>query len=403
MKTRRSFHNPWLAAIAAAAAFGCADSDGPRKISHTQEAKVAPGSYEIGVSSRDRFEGKPARKPASNRELVYDVPPGWIELPPTQLRQANFRPAGSPDAECYMTTGLSGGIVANVNRWRGQFGLVEIDAAAVGALPTQELYGTDATLVELEGVYQGMAGPAGGGAAPRSGFALVGLILSMGDQLVSVKMTGPKELLAAERANFDLFVKSVRGVPAGGMPSPGGALSDPHGAEMLDPHGDPHGAAIPPSSSHATLPPGGLDAVGIRFTAPAGWTRDVDRPTRLATLKPAGTSSTECSIIAMPGDAGGVAANLARWRGQMGLIALSASEIAALQKVKMLGVEGVVVDWSGSFNDDMTRRSIPQARFCGAIAMLAGRTVFVKLTGPAAEVDDKVRDGFLELCSSLTE
>ena len=46
---------------------------------------------------------------------------------------------------------------------------------------------------------------------------LVGLIVSLGDQMLFVKMIGPKALVVAERANFDAFVKSLRGVTSGGM------------------------------------------------------------------------------------------------------------------------------------------------------------------------------------------
>ena len=68
---------------------------------------------------------------------------------------------------------------------------------------------------------------------------------------------------------------------------------------------DPHGSGAPASSAHTAPPVGGFDAMGIQYTAPSGWTKDADRPTRIATLRPPGTKQSECSITAMPGDGGG--------------------------------------------------------------------------------------------------
>jgi hypothetical protein len=388
-----------LVAPAALLAAACADGDSPRPITQTQEATIAPGSFKVGATSAERFGGG-AEGPhgtssgrSAPRELVYEVPQGWKELPPRQFREVNLQPAGHPDAECYVSAlpGAAGGIAENVNRWRKQFGQPPLDQAAIAALPRQELYGIDATLVEVEGDYAA-AGPGGQAAAPRSGFALVGLLAFLGDQLVTVKMVGPKDLLRAERPRFDGFVKSLRGVTAGGATGRGGA-----------PEVDPHAATAGPSPAHSLPPAGGFVAMGISVQAPAGWTRDADRPTRVATLKPPGAKQSECAIIVLPGDAGGVPANLQRWRGQMGLSQLSLKEIESLPKVAMLGTEGVVVDWRGSFSDTMTARTIEQARFLAAIATLQGRTIFVKLTGPESEIDDQVRDAFLELCSSLKE
>jgi hypothetical protein len=218
-------------------------------------------------------------------------------------------------------------------------------------------------------------------------------MVSLGDQMLFVKMVGPKAVVVAERAGFDAFASSLQGVPTAGMldvnpMNPGGG--DPH-AGMA---GDPHGGA-------GTPPPAGGD--GVKFTAPSGWTRGEDKPMRLATLMPPGTRQTECSIIVLPGDAGGLAGNLKRWRGQIGLADLTAAELAQLPKLPMLGGEGIWVDWHGSFSDTMNKRTIEKCRLVGALAIGMSNSVFLKLTGPESEVDDKVRDQFLELCASLKE
>ena len=105
----------------------------------------------------------------------------------------------------------------------------------------------------------------------------------------------------------------------------------------------------------------------------------------------------------MPGDAGGLPGNLKRWRGQMGLPDLTATELAQLARIPMLGGEGIWVDWRGKFSDNMNNRTIEKSRLVGALAIGMSNSVFLKLTGPESEVDDKVRDAFLELCGTLKE
>ncbi len=370
------------AALAAAIVLaGCSDDSAPRKITQTREATLAPGSFHAGATSRERFggddfssphggtKGEPTGQETKNeQELDYDLPAGWIELPPTDMRRVNLQPAGNADAECYLSVlpGAAGGVEANVNRWRKQFGLEESTAET---LPTQDLLGLEAARVDLEGDFKATSQPGAPASAAKPGFALVGLIGTIADQTVFVKMTGPKEVVAAENASFDAWVKSLR------LVAPGSASA------RRDVTGDAQ----------------------LRFTAPPGWSREPDKAMRLATLKPAGTKSSECVIVVLPGEAGGVAGNVARWRGQMGLEPPSPLELAALPKISMLGTEAVVVDCVGRFDDAMSGRTIEQARFLGAIALVDGKAIFVKLTGPEAEVDGTVRDGFLALCASLAE
>jgi hypothetical protein len=67
------------------------------------------GLYKVGASSSERFGGSEFMKPAAKTgggnphgggaptsELKYDVPAGWVELPPTAMRQVNLEPAGNP-------------------------------------------------------------------------------------------------------------------------------------------------------------------------------------------------------------------------------------------------------------------------------------------------------------------
>jgi hypothetical protein len=388
---------PLLLLLSAAA---CSDGgSATRPITATRDFDVDPATQEkVGATSAERFGtmGPPAaaRGDASDHdgakpELIWDNPEGWIELPPTQYRTANLQPAGNPDLECYLTVlqGDGGGLASNVNRWRGQMGLPAIDAAGVAALPRQPLLGLDAVRLDLEGNYGGMGGDA------RPGWTMVGLIAQFGQALLTVKLTGPTAAVAGERARFDEFVKSLR------LEAPDAAAHD---------HGDPkdNGAAAGPAGGAAGDAAAGApmgSGHGIQFTAPQGWTREKERPARIATLRPGGTTQSECSIIVLGGDGGGLAGNVDRWRGQLGLAKLPAGEFEKLPRVPMCGREAILFDATGTFDDSMNDRKIAQARMVGAMVALDGRALFVKLSGPESEIDDRVRDAFRELCASLRE
>jgi len=386
---------PLLLLLLAAA---CGDGgSATRPITVTRDYDVAPGTGEkVGATSAERFGamGPPGaamgagHQDAAKPELVWDNPQGWVELPPTQYRTANLKPAGNPDLECYLTVlqGDGGGLTSNVNRWRGQMGLAAITDEAVAALPRQPLLGLDAVRLDLEGSYAGMGGEA------RPGWTMVGLIAPFGQALLTVKLTGPTAAVAGERARFDEFVKSLR------LEAPDAAPHD-HADPKDDAAGAASGAGDATAAAGAPMGPGR----GIQFTAPQGWTREKERPARVATLKPGGTTQSECSIIVLGGDGGGLAGNVDRWRSQLGLAKLPPGEFEKLARLPLCGREGILFDATGVFEDSMNDRKIAQARMVGAMVALDGRALFVKLTGPESEIDDRVRDAFRELCSSLRE
>ena len=76
-----------------------------------------------------------------------------------------------------------------------------------------------------------------------------------------------------------------------------------------------------------------------------------------------------------------------------------AATALALEKLPMLGAEGLLMDVSGEFRS-MTGKQIPNARLLVAAFSDGNSITFVKLVGPAAEVEPQVK-GFREFCSSL--
>ncbi|MDF1753124.1 MAG: hypothetical protein P1U89_10150 [Verrucomicrobiales bacterium] len=197
---------------------GCGGS-APIEISEVREIDPA-NDFEIPViaesdTSRFRYKTSPSTdtRPVGPQgdnsdgspKLTWNTPDGWKELPATSMREPNLRFGPNDEGECYVTrlSGAAGGLTANVNRWRKQVGAAELTDAEVAALPKQTLFGEPATLVSVDGSFAGM------GSAAKENYRLHGLILTVADSMVTVKMTGPKDLVAENEAKFGAFCASL--------------------------------------------------------------------------------------------------------------------------------------------------------------------------------------------------
>ena len=109
----------------------------------------------------------------------------------------------------------------------------------------------------------------------------------------------------------------------------------------------------------------------------------------------------ECYVTVLAGTGGGALANVNRWRDQMGERALSATELAELLRIPMLGTEGVVVEVDGTYRG-MGNELVERASLLGAVCELPGRAVFVKLIAPE-ELVRGAREDFLSFCRSLRQ
>ncbi len=98
------------------------------------------------------------------------------------------------------------------------------------------------------------------------------------------------------------------------------------------------------------------------------------------TLRGDGEQTADLSIIAFPGDVGGMTANVNRWRGQVGLASLSADKVdASIQHTDTAFFHMDFVSMSGEAAGTPTRID-------GAIFNHGGESWFVKLMGPTALV-----------------
>jgi hypothetical protein len=129
----------------------------------------------------------------------------------------------------------------------------------------------------------------------------------------------------------------------------------------------------------------------VVWQVPDGWTEVAPGQFQLAAYQlGAGLSAT---VSMLPGDAGGVAANVNRWRGQVGLDPLGASEIKGEEVAGYKGVGDLkYYELLGKPGSD------PASGILAGILRLSNETWFFKLAGPVSGLSEtrQVFMGFLE-------
>ncbi len=183
------------------------------------------------------------------------------------------------------------------------------------------------------------------------------------------------------------------------------AEQDPH-AELpvsQDPHagvdlsGDPHAGLdvgqVSSGSPTDAVPEG---AKGFRWEAPAHWEKGPDKSMRLVTYA---VGDSECYIVSLGGDGGGVTANVNRWYQQLMQPTPSDAELDALPRLKVLGQDAIFSEVHGvdpsAADEDGKRRML-----LGVVCPLQDQTLFIKMIGQEDQVAAEV-DHFKAFCQSL--
>ena len=135
--------------------------------------------------------------------LHWTTPPGWHEQPetnPSRLATLHVND-GTSRAEVTITRfpGDVGGMLPNINRWRGQIGLQPVGELSQQPTEPLQVDGGEASMVDL-------LGPGSGDARQR----MLVVLVPRADFTYFVKMTGPDALVGRERAAFTSFARSLR-------------------------------------------------------------------------------------------------------------------------------------------------------------------------------------------------
>lgn len=163
-----------------------------------QEAK--PADHKIGLA-----EGK----------LTLDAPKDWVRKQPrTRIVEHEFAaPSGKEDlAEGRFTVmAAGGGVEANIERWAGQFSPDEATPAKERVkVQKLKIAGQEVHFVDISGTFKDQAGPFAP-ATSRPGYRLLGAIIvteKLG--LHFLKLTGPKETIAAQEKAFQDMLNTLK-------------------------------------------------------------------------------------------------------------------------------------------------------------------------------------------------
>lgn len=141
----------------------------------------------------------------------------------------------------------------------------------------------------------------------------------------------------------------------------------------------------------------------LTWKAPEGWTESATPDPsgmRMLDLRFGPNQEGECYISLMPGPAGGLEANVNRWRTQMGQTPYTADEISKLSKKPFFNRDATFVAFDGDFKGFGAEQARTGYRLLGLIHSAEQATIFVKLTGPKALVDQNAA-AFDTFCQSI--
>ncbi len=175
----------WLASV----------QTGPAPTERRSSARPTAGSP---GNPAPEMRGAVAPPPATDLPK-WSPPAHWQAAGEKPMRLASFDVPGEGgvrgDVSISTLGGNGGGLLMNVNRWRGQVGLGQLDEAGL-AKETQSLdLGADrGALVDLKG--------------PEK--RILAVVVPRSDRTWFFKLSGPDSLLTKEHDNFVQFVKSIR-------------------------------------------------------------------------------------------------------------------------------------------------------------------------------------------------
>jgi hypothetical protein len=169
----------------------------------TKPAALPPGHPDIGMSAQALPPG--AAADASNPQ--WTVPTDWQEGKASAMRRATFlaKAADGQTAEIVVSVfpGDVGGLLANINRWRGQIGLGPVAPDEISGITSDlVINGAKATVVDFKA---DTASP--GKTQP---LRMVVVTIPHAGNSWFFKMTGDAPLVEAQKGIFLQFVKSVK-------------------------------------------------------------------------------------------------------------------------------------------------------------------------------------------------
>lgn len=279
----------------------------------------------------------------------WTVPAGWEQREAGGMRLARFAVRGASDASADVSViplNLNASQADIVNVWREQIKLPPLDEAALAGQAKKVAVGSASAelfdMVSDEPVLD-----------DKSKARVLVALLQNENTTWILKMSGPDELVRAQKPEFLSFLESVR--------------PDELSAYKPAPLRMPSGGERAPSAARP------------EWTVPSGWKEIPNPQMLLAKFRVTGTdgASVDVNVSVEQGDGGGLLGNINRWRGQLGLAPADAAELAKLTTdIKLPDGNAALVEFSGT-----NAMNGQPARIIGAVVSRDGQTWFYKLMG----------------------
>ncbi len=142
-----------------------------------------------------------------SRGIAGEVPPGWREVAGSSMRLASFVVGdGERKVDIAITAfpGDVGGLLANINRWRGEVGLPPVESAEQQSSMPLTILGTTSTLFQF-------VAPGDDPNRPNSIVCMV----PRGRLTYFIKMMGPRAMVEQQIEPFQDFLRSLRFTDSG--------------------------------------------------------------------------------------------------------------------------------------------------------------------------------------------
>jgi hypothetical protein len=297
-------------------------------------------------------------------QIKYVLPDDWQEAQPSEIRVASFlvaNPHGQPADVGVIPLPTTGQEIQLINMWRQQLQLppttdTNTDNVA-SAITVGNNPGKLFDLVSETNLIDGKA----------RARILVAMTVQ-GSTSWFIKMVGEESFVEGKK---DEFLKFLQSVSFSESPPPPAAMS---------------AAAGNPTSDNKPA-----------WSVPADWQEAPLSQFLLAKFAIHGPdhAQADVNVSQMAGEGGGLAANVNRWRHQLGLDPVDGTDLDKLvTNVSTGGTPASMVDFTGT--DAKTGK---KARLVGVILPLAGQTWFYKLMGDETIVAQQ-KDAFIKFIQS---
>lgn len=341
------------AGLLALAWAGCTPQDEPPRRYQVPSESVAEPVPDAGAAAPI-----PPATLARTR-LTYDLPEGWTLGKVGGMRKAAFV-IQDGDRQVEVTAidlvARGGDLLANVNRWRGQIQLGEIDQAELDKSLRR------IQVDDVQGDYVELLGPEG----TESRQAILAVSALRDGKTWFFKLSGDAELAQREKEHFEQFVNSVR-------------------FEVPEPNDSP--------SVSTEI---GSDDWTWTYDTPEGWTpTETDGVRQAAFRVEDGEQNVNASFLVLPGSVERLLPNVNRWRRQIQLSETTQDELdKTRQPIQVAGVEGDYIELVGPED------AVPRQAMLVVVAMHEGQTWLFNLTGDA-ELALREKDRFQAFVRSV--